>query len=80
MRVARLDTGMVWAEDPPLRTRHLIANLEVAPLENGELRARPRSGVPLAPGDGRLRKSITTAGNAPEADFDRTRLAPGLRG
>jgi 3-phenylpropionate/trans-cinnamate dioxygenase subunit beta len=27
MRVARLDTGMAWAEDPPSRTRHLIGNL-----------------------------------------------------
>jgi 3-phenylpropionate/cinnamic acid dioxygenase small subunit len=32
-RVARLDTGMAWAEDPPSRTRHLIANIEV---EQGE--------------------------------------------
>ena len=30
-RVARLDTGMAWAEDPPSRTRHFIANVEVAP-------------------------------------------------
>jgi 3-phenylpropionate/cinnamic acid dioxygenase small subunit len=30
-RVARLDTGMAWAEDPPSRTRHLIANVEVEP-------------------------------------------------
>jgi len=30
-RVARLDTGMAWAEDPPSRTRHFIANIEVAP-------------------------------------------------
>jgi 3-phenylpropionate/cinnamic acid dioxygenase small subunit len=30
-RVARLETGMAWAEDPPSRTRHLIANIEVAP-------------------------------------------------
>ena len=29
MRVARLDTGMAWAEDPPSRTRHIIANIEV---------------------------------------------------
>jgi 3-phenylpropionate/cinnamic acid dioxygenase small subunit len=29
-RVARLDTGMAWAEDPPSRTRHLITNVEVA--------------------------------------------------
>src|SRR6266540_6026795 len=32
-RIARLDTGMAWAEDPPSRTRHLIANVEV---EQGE--------------------------------------------
>ena len=30
-RVARLDTGMAWAEDPPSRTRHFIANIELAP-------------------------------------------------
>ena len=36
MRVARLDCGMAWAEDPPSRTRHLIGNLEAALLENGE--------------------------------------------
>lgn len=30
-RVARLDTGMAWAEDPPSRTRHLITNVELAP-------------------------------------------------
>ena len=30
-RVARLDTGMAWAEDPPSRTRHMISNIEVAP-------------------------------------------------
>jgi biphenyl 2,3-dioxygenase subunit beta len=29
-RVARLDTGMAWAEDPPSRTRHLITNVEIA--------------------------------------------------
>ena len=53
MRVARLDTGMAWAEDPPSRTRHLIGNLEAAPLENGEVRGQDRvSGLPLAPGDG----------------------------
>ena len=32
-RVARLDTGMAWAEDPPSRTRHLVSNVEV---EDGE--------------------------------------------
>jgi 3-phenylpropionate/cinnamic acid dioxygenase small subunit len=40
MRVARLDTGMAWAEDPPSRTRHLIGNLEAAPLGNGEVEAK----------------------------------------
>jgi 3-phenylpropionate/cinnamic acid dioxygenase small subunit len=30
-RVARLDTGMAWAEDPPSRTRHLFTNVEVVP-------------------------------------------------
>jgi 3-phenylpropionate/cinnamic acid dioxygenase small subunit len=35
-RVARLDTGMAWAEDPPSRTRHLITNIEV---EFGEVGA-----------------------------------------
>src|SRR6266850_3257575 len=40
MRVARLDSGMAWAEDPPSRTRHLIGNLEAVPLDNGEVEAR----------------------------------------
>jgi 3-phenylpropionate/cinnamic acid dioxygenase small subunit len=40
MRVARLDTGMAWAEDPPSRTRHLIGNLEAELAESGEARAR----------------------------------------
>ena len=33
-RVARLDTGMAWAEDPPSRTRHFVANIEVEPGES----------------------------------------------
>ncbi len=40
MRVARLDSGMAWAEDPPSRTRHLIGNLEVERLARGEVQAR----------------------------------------
>jgi 3-phenylpropionate/cinnamic acid dioxygenase small subunit len=40
MRVARLDTGMAWAEDPPSRTRHLVGNLVVEPQDNGEVQAR----------------------------------------
>ena len=40
MRVARLETGMAWAEDPPSRTRHLVGNLEATPLEHAEVSAR----------------------------------------
>ena len=40
MRVARLDTGMAWGEDPPSRTRHLIGNLTTEPLSNGEVKAK----------------------------------------
>jgi len=31
MRVARLHTGMAWAEQPPSRTRHLVTNVIVEP-------------------------------------------------
>jgi 3-phenylpropionate/cinnamic acid dioxygenase small subunit len=30
-RIARLETGMAWAEDPPSRTRHMVSNVEVEP-------------------------------------------------
>jgi 3-phenylpropionate/cinnamic acid dioxygenase small subunit len=40
MRVARLETGMAWAEDPPSRTRHLVGNLVAEPLDNGEVQAK----------------------------------------
>jgi len=40
MRVARLDTGMAWAEDPPSRTRHLIGNLVATPLDGGLVQAK----------------------------------------
>ena len=40
IRVERLETGMAWAEDPPSRTRHLIGNLVVEPLSNGEVKAK----------------------------------------
>jgi 3-phenylpropionate/cinnamic acid dioxygenase small subunit len=40
MRVARLDTGMAWAEDPPSRTRHMVGNLQAELLDNGEVQAR----------------------------------------
>ena len=32
-RVKRLETGMAWAEDPPSRTRHLVTNVRIEPLE-----------------------------------------------
>lgn len=28
MRIARLDTGMAWAEDPPSHTQHFLSNIE----------------------------------------------------
>lgn len=30
-RIARLETGMAWAEEPPSRTRHLVTNVRVQP-------------------------------------------------
>jgi 3-phenylpropionate/cinnamic acid dioxygenase small subunit len=40
MRVARLGSGMAWGEEPPSRTRHLIGNLVVEPLDNDLVRAK----------------------------------------
>jgi len=40
MRVARLETGMAWAEDPPSRTRHLVGNLVAEPLDRGDVQAK----------------------------------------
>jgi 3-phenylpropionate/cinnamic acid dioxygenase small subunit len=34
-RVARLRTGLAWGEEPPSRTRHLITNIEVEPVDGG---------------------------------------------
>ena len=34
MRIARLETGMAWAEDPPSLTRHCLSNIEVEAGEN----------------------------------------------
>jgi 3-phenylpropionate/trans-cinnamate dioxygenase subunit beta len=40
-RVARLETGMAWAEEPPSRTRHLITNIHVSAAETeGEFDVR----------------------------------------
>ena len=41
-RVARLATGLAWAEVPPSRTRHLITNVQVEG-EDLELEVRARS-------------------------------------
>lgn len=30
-RIAKLDTGFAWAEDPPSRTRHMITNVRIKP-------------------------------------------------
>ena len=32
-RVARLETGMAWAEEPPSRTTHMVSNVIVEPTE-----------------------------------------------
>ena len=40
MRVARLESGMAWAEDPPSRTRHMIGNLVVESWDSGVVQAK----------------------------------------
>lgn len=37
-RVARLDTGMAWAEDPPSRTQRLITNVQIDAVEGDEIK------------------------------------------
>lgn len=39
LRVDRIETGFAWAEDPPSRLRHFVANVRVRE-EAGELRVR----------------------------------------
>jgi 3-phenylpropionate/cinnamic acid dioxygenase small subunit len=56
MRVARLDTGLAWSEDPPSRTRHLITNIEV---EDGE-----------APNEVRVYSNFITHRNRLETEVD----------
>jgi 3-phenylpropionate/cinnamic acid dioxygenase small subunit len=34
MRVARLETGTAWAEEPPSRTVHIITNIQAEPTDN----------------------------------------------
>ena len=38
-RVRRLTSGVSWSEEPPSRTRRLITNVRVRPLEDGALEA-----------------------------------------
>jgi Small subunit of phenylpropionate dioxygenase len=33
-RIARLETGMAWAEEPPSRTRHMISNIQISETDN----------------------------------------------
>ncbi|MBP6116472.1 MAG: 3-phenylpropionate/cinnamic acid dioxygenase subunit beta [Neisseriaceae bacterium] len=35
-RIARLETGMAWAEEPPSRTRHMVTNIQVTPVEGSD--------------------------------------------
>jgi 3-phenylpropionate/trans-cinnamate dioxygenase beta subunit len=35
-RIARLETGMAWAEEPPSRTRHLATNVQVMPAAHAD--------------------------------------------
>lgn len=37
MRVARLETGFAWAEDPPSRLRHFVTNVRI-----GQVQENPR--------------------------------------
>lgn len=36
-RVRKLDTGFSWAEDPPSRTRHVVANVRIVENNGSEL-------------------------------------------
>ena len=37
LRVARLQTGSAWAEDPPSRTRHFVSNVRILGIEGDEI-------------------------------------------
>lgn len=52
VRVKRLETDFVWAEQPPSRTRHFITNVVVEPTERpDEFRARSNCLVYRSRGD-----------------------------
>lgn len=35
-RIKRLETNLVWMEDPPTRIRHLVTNIEAYCIDNSE--------------------------------------------
>lgn len=45
MRVARIETGFAWAEDPPSRLRHFITNVRVDEVPGTEHEVEVRSNV-----------------------------------
>ncbi|GAB4351345.1 MAG: 3-phenylpropionate/cinnamic acid dioxygenase subunit beta [Immundisolibacter sp.] len=40
VRVRRLNTGLAWAEEPPSRTRHLVSNVRIGELGDGQYHVR----------------------------------------
>lgn len=42
-RIARIETGHSWAEDPPSRTRHFVSNIRVGRASSGEINVRTNS-------------------------------------
>ena len=36
MRIDRLETGQAWAETPPSRTRHIVSNVRVRPIDGSD--------------------------------------------
>ncbi len=45
MRVERIETGFAWAEDPPSRIRHFVANVRSEPSSEREEEVAVRSNV-----------------------------------
>jgi len=37
MRVAKMESGSSWSEDPPSRTRHFVNNVRIAEIEGDEI-------------------------------------------
>ena len=51
-RVARLDTDMAWAEDPPSRTQHMVYNVQIDGVEGDEIQVLQLHPVPQPTRDG----------------------------